>query len=722
MSSDYTYDEQGQFFPFFILTLSGLVTLPLTYNLLRPSKGETLQITSVLDIGRVLYQNTDLRTLKELENTAPRIISDFKPQHADLVEAQKRKRLRKERRIKRIVTVIIGYIVMAWMVYLIMVTARSVAKVYDPYEILGVSRSADEKAISRHFKRLSLIYHPDKIRPDPAKNETMDTLNQRFVELTKAYKALTDEEIRNNYLQYGHPDGKQSFSIGIALPKLIVMEGNGKYVLLVYGALLGVLLPYIVGKWWYGSQRYTKERVLVASAGNIFREYKEDITDGGIINALSSGEEFNEMLKGARAESGLAKLEKRVLAEESTFLSAKDRETLKQMDNSSRRKALALLWAYLGRIDLGDETLDSEKYEVAPMALSLEEAFNSISLAFGNLRPIIGAFQTSQNLIQAVAPGSSPLLQLPNFTEAVVKSVEGEHAKEHFSVQKFMKMTEEERRKLTVGAGLLSEKQYTDAVSVARQLPALEVSKAFFKVMGEKVITPSSLVQLVVKARFIPPGCTEAPAVNELDLEDIDPDEEDLDALMGRKPAKNRATKLVDGKKVETKVETVQPPLAHAPYFARDHSPRWHIFLADAKQGKMAVPPFTFTTFDKPILDEAGKPTFNVQTLKMQFQAPPQVGDFTFVMHMVCDSYLGLDTKMEITLHIDDPAKAAALEEDDDISEPDEDSIAGQMHALKTGQPPKKTRKASEDSSDESDTDGDVGDTSDTNTETEDED
>ena len=29
---------------------------------------------------------------------------------------------------------------MAWMVYLIVVTARTVVKVYDPYEILGVSR------------------------------------------------------------------------------------------------------------------------------------------------------------------------------------------------------------------------------------------------------------------------------------------------------------------------------------------------------------------------------------------------------------------------------------------------------------------------------------------------------------------------------------------------------------------------------------------------------
>lgn len=182
------------------------------------------------------------------------------------------------------------------------------------------------------------------------------------MELTKAYKALTDEEIRNNYLQYGHPDGKQSFSIGIALPKFIISEGNGKYVLLLYGGLLGVLLPYVVGRWWYGSQKYTKEKVLVASAGNIFREYREDITDGGIIGILSAGEEYKDMLKGNKAESGLAKIEKKILADDGPTLSSKDRDQLRQLDDSWRRKALALLWAYLGRVDLDDATLNEGKF------------------------------------------------------------------------------------------------------------------------------------------------------------------------------------------------------------------------------------------------------------------------------------------------------------------------------------------------------------------------
>ena len=149
MSTDYNYDEQvrpfspclrsqltlpkGQFFPFFILTITGLVTLPLTYSLLRPSKGVPRGETC---FG--LLRSTDI--LLELENTAPRIKSDFKPEDEDLIQGQKRKQWRKERRIKRIITVALGYAVMAWMVYLIAVTARTIPKIWDPYNILGISR------------------------------------------------------------------------------------------------------------------------------------------------------------------------------------------------------------------------------------------------------------------------------------------------------------------------------------------------------------------------------------------------------------------------------------------------------------------------------------------------------------------------------------------------------------------------------------------------------
>jgi translocation protein SEC63 len=517
---------------------------------------------------------------------------------------------------------------------------------------------------------LSLKFHPDKRRPDPAKNETLEMLNDHFVEITKAYKALTDEEIRNNYIQFGHPDGKQSYSIGIALPKIMVSEGNGKYVLLVYSILLGVLLPYLVGTWWYGTQRVSKEGVLIESANNLFREYEDGIPEGGIISALSTGAEFRQILKGEKSESGLGKLESRIFAEGdatpfASGLSLKDRAKLEDLDGGTRRKTLALLWAYLGRVELDDPALNQAKIQVAPIAHALNSSFTAIALAYGTTAPILASYRIAQNLMQAVPPGGSPLLQLPYFTPTITKAIQGD-GKSHLTLQQYMDLPEAYRHRLSTAKGLLTESEYQTAMTVARKLPRLQVEKAFFKVTGEKFITPSSLVSLVVKGRFIPPGSINVPGVAELDLEDVDPDEDDLDAILGREK------KGVKGQKALAEDKPVQPPLAFAPYFARDYSPRWYVFLTDSKQGKIAVPPFAFTIFDKPIYDDQGKPTFNMQTLKAQFQAPPQAGHYTFVMQLICDSYVGFDTKMEVTLVVEEASKAVEIQAEDDISEPDE--------------------------------------------------
>jgi translocation protein SEC63 len=39
-----------------------------------------------------------------------------------------------------------------------------------------------------------------------------------------------------------------------------------------------------------------------------------------------------------------------------------DKDRLLELDDPTRRKVLALLWAHLGRVDLGDETLNKGSY------------------------------------------------------------------------------------------------------------------------------------------------------------------------------------------------------------------------------------------------------------------------------------------------------------------------------------------------------------------------
>ena len=121
---------QGQFFPYFIVTLTSFVTIPVTYSLLKPSKGAQ---TSQLGSGTILTLYT------ELENTATRIPSEFVPEHADLIEKQRKKQKRRERRIKRAITSVLGWTIIAGMIYLISITSRTAPQIWNPYEVLGIS-------------------------------------------------------------------------------------------------------------------------------------------------------------------------------------------------------------------------------------------------------------------------------------------------------------------------------------------------------------------------------------------------------------------------------------------------------------------------------------------------------------------------------------------------------------------------------------------------------
>lgn len=716
MASSYSYDEESTHAPFFIITLASIFAVPITYSILKSSP--------------------------ELENTGSRIQSDYKPTDEDIIQAQRRKQKRKERKTKRIVSACVSWGVIVYMIYVIAVTQRTIPQMWDPYSVLGVSRSASEKDIDRHYKKLSIKFHPDKARPDTAQNETIETVNDRWVEMTKAYKALTDDEIRQNYLLYGNPDGKQSTNVGIAIPQWVI-EGSSRWaVIAFYAAILGILLPYLVGKWWYGSQKLTKDGVLHSSAGKLFREYKEDISQGGVLSAVSAGDEYGAVLGGAKAEQGASQIESAVL--KSDTLTTEDVEKLKAVDDPLRRKALCLLWAYQARIDLGNEELNRQKYEVAPVALQLDQAFSSVTLPFLLTEPLFNTYKTAQNLIQALTPSSSPVLQLPHFTTAMAKSISGVNSKSPLTIQKLMALPAGIRRNL---CSQLDDTQYNQAMQIAAQIPALKIEKAFFKVVGDKVVTPGSLVQLVVKARAVPPGTPQSsiPPIDSFDLEDIDPGEGDVDALKGRKKPVNRKRRNSEGKVIEVEKEQkdTQPSLAYAPYFPADHAPRWHIFLAESRSGRIAVPPFTFTSFDKPIFDSNGRPTFEVVTLKCQFQAPPQVHAFPFTMHLICDSYVGFDQKVDVVLDVRDVSETNVVEVEDDISEPEEgksisinsicksaneipsDSLAGTLQAMKTGEAPKpkKNKKMIEEDSEEeeSDTEGEEDDTSATDTETEDE-
>ena len=67
----------------------------------------------------------------------------------------------------------------------------------DYYEVLGVSRDADEAAIKKAYRALAKKYHPDM---NPGDKEA----EKKFKEASEAYAVLSDPDKRRQYDQFGH--------------------------------------------------------------------------------------------------------------------------------------------------------------------------------------------------------------------------------------------------------------------------------------------------------------------------------------------------------------------------------------------------------------------------------------------------------------------------------------------------------------------------------------
>ncbi len=67
----------------------------------------------------------------------------------------------------------------------------------DYYELLGVAKDVDEKALKSAFRKAAMQYHPDR-NPGDAEAE------KKFKEIGEAYEVLKDPEKRAAYDRYGH--------------------------------------------------------------------------------------------------------------------------------------------------------------------------------------------------------------------------------------------------------------------------------------------------------------------------------------------------------------------------------------------------------------------------------------------------------------------------------------------------------------------------------------
>lgn len=647
----YEYDEAGVMAAYFLITFLALVLVPLTISLLS----------------------------RKSEKVSPGCQCSSCTEHFKQITRDERGLLPSLSR--KTYLIIAGWSIFGFLCYWV-AGLKTESKVYNPFEILEISSELSIKEIKSHFKKLSRMYHPDKVKASA--NQTLEDIQNKFVELTKAYKSLTDDTIRDNWLKYNHPDGPQPTSYGIALPKWVVESKNNIWVLGVYGIVFGGALPALVGRWWFGNRQKTKDGINAQSAAAFFKSIKEESTIEEVVGTLGMAYKWELPTTKAKEGAELDTLEKAV-AKSAGARWAEVRKLAQDFDgklHEARRKALVLLYAHLLRLKITDPSLKKDQTQLLLQSPLLLNALLNVSVSRNWLAPTLSVIRLQACLTQAVPLDASPrvlLTQLPGIEKEDIMQLPGK-TKEMIDLLRVLEKKDDDR---------------VPAIKKAMEKwGRVEMVDASFKVIGERVVTPSSIIFLVVKLRITPPGLS-------TERKELSVDET------------KRIVKLNDAKDEEfltsrAEAEEISPAdadangWAHAPFWPAGRKPSWWVVLGDDKSNRIVVPPSKIT--DIPFSNADSDRDY--RSYKIQFQGPPSTGLFTWRVYLVSDTFVGEEVVKDITLKIEDPPAVNDQESDDEISEPDEDSLAGQMAAMRGGKV-KKRHDDDEDSDEESGTDDD---------------
>ena len=495
--TNFQYDESGNTFYYFLLTFLGIILFPSTYYFwpqeekVDPEKKKKYQAhardsiyaEACLEKGNVL-NHYDVKNFTIIFLIGERL--EFKDPW------------KKTRQRIALFFIFIGWILFAMIIYQISQFDYEMAN-FDPYEILGVSLDADKKTIKSQYKKLSLIYHPDK----PTGNEKL------FMKLRKAYDALTDETARYNWEHYGNPDGPQAMQFGIGLPAWIVEEKNSVWVLGVYALIFMIGLPTAVWYWWSRSSKFSGEQVLLDTTQLYYYFFHKTphMMLRRVLMVLAASLEFERGHNHEIVERPTDNAEIPQLMKSLPNLGINNKE--KPLCFGYSVKARALLFAHLSRIPLPKHTLHQDRlYIIKKCPYLIQEMVSCLSqlilLAHAgriarlpSLDTVESTMKCSALVVQALWDKASPLLQLPHVEEDMLKHFYSKR-RNIKSLKQLAMMGDEDRRSLLRS---LTDDQYKDLMKVLAGFPQLSVMITTEVVDDETqhVVTAGSIVTVTIK-------------------------------------------------------------------------------------------------------------------------------------------------------------------------------------------------------------------------------
>lgn len=363
-----------------------------------------------------------------------------------------------------LINLLLTVVLTALFVYLVMsVSSDGEVNSFDPFHILDVDSGADTKTIKKAYKKMSLMYHPDKNPNNPA-------AEAKFMMVAKAYEALTDPTAKENYEKYGNPDGKQSLQVSIGLPSWLLDTDHRNIVLMAYLIIMVGVIPFCVWRYYSDSSKFGDKDVMY----DTYAWYHHNLNEHSLVKSLP------EIIAGS------AEFRQRNLphtAEEKAEISKVMNAVRAQMQKPKYNHPVCvtgnvLMHAHLLR---KTETLSPKaKDDLAYMlrnSNSLIEAMITVCQHQDSMQTAVNCINFGQFVTQAMWTRDSSLLQLPHFTENEAKHCEkGKASVRAKDIGEYIKVPDDEKK----GLAEFSDEQKRDVLDCCSLIPDLSVETKVF--------------------------------------------------------------------------------------------------------------------------------------------------------------------------------------------------------------------------------------------------
>eukprot|EP00440_Ansanella_granifera_P053192 gb/GFBE01057668.1/.p1 GENE.gb/GFBE01057668.1/~~gb/GFBE01057668.1/.p1 ORF type:complete len:672 (+),score=172.46 gb/GFBE01057668.1/:1-2016(+) len=273
-------------------------------------------------------------------------------------------------------------------------------KKFDPFDILDVLPTANGIQIKRAYRKLSLVYHPDKNPDDPL-------AASRFIQITKAYQALTDEVAKRNWEKFGNPDGPQTTKVGIGLPRFLLEKENHFMILCAFFFVLIFLVPMTFICYYQNTKNYAANGVMIETLQFLGLYVNESARSKNGPELLAACAESRCMKTRPSDNSHIKKLAGHVIEHKKRVF------TIPVV-----MKNQFLTWAHMQRRHaLMSPELREDLDELLGHSIKVTQAMIEIACMREWFATAQAMIEFRRCLVQALDIKSSQLLQVPHFTD-----------------------------------------------------------------------------------------------------------------------------------------------------------------------------------------------------------------------------------------------------------------------------------------------------------------